>query len=232
MLISIFEVGFETKFRFVKHTILKTAFFTLLVAICCLAGSGNVFAQNKQRVIQLSGVVLGEDSVSGLPGVYIYVPKAGRGTTTNNVGFFSMPVLVGDSIVISSVGYARQYYVVPDYPSEFLTVVFELHENVRELQTVTVTAFPTEEVFKEAVLALNVPLDENGIDQKNLNAELLALMLKTTPMDGPMNSRYYLNQWANSQGNRYMPVTNPFLNPFNWVKFFNSMKKNKKKPKQ
>jgi len=232
MLISIFEVEFETKFPFVKHTILKTAFFTLLVAICCLAGSGNVFAQNKQRVIQLSGVVLGEDSVSGLPGVYIYVPKAGRGTTTNNVGFFSMPVLVGDSIVISSVGYSRQYYVVPDYPSEFLTVVFELHENVRELQTVTVTAFPTEEVFKEAVLALNVPLDENGIDRKNLNAELLALMLKTTPMDGPMNSRYYLNQWANSQGNRYMPVTNPFLNPFNWVKFFNSMKKNKKKPKQ
>jgi len=232
MLISIFEVGVVKKFPFVKHTIVKSAFFALLVAFCCLAGSGNLFAQNKQRVIQLSGVVLGEDSVSGLPGVYIYVPKAGRGTTTNNVGFFSMPVLVGDSIVISSVGYAHQYYTIPDYPSEFLTVVFELKEDVKYLKEVTVTAFPTEEVFKEAVLALNVPLDENGIDQKNLNAELLALMLKTTPMDGPMNSRYYLNQWANSQGNRYMPVTNPFLNPFNWVKFFNSMKKNKKKPKQ
>ena len=47
-------------------------------------------------------------------------------------------------------------------------------------------------------------------------------------MDGPQNQRYYLNQWANSQGSKYMPVTNPFLNPFNWVKFFNSMKKNKK----
>ena len=232
MLISIFEVRLKRNYTFVRHTLVKTAFFALLIAICCLAGSTSLFAQNKQRVIQLSGVVLGEDSVSGLPGVYIYVPKAGRGTTSNNVGFFSMPVLVGDSIVISSVGYTRQYYVVPDYPSEFLTVVFELHENVHELQTVTVTAFPTEEVFKEAVLALNVPLDENGIDQKNLNAELLALMLKTTPMDGPMNSRYYLNQWANSQGNRYMPVTNPFLNPFNWVKFFNSMKKNKKKEKR
>jgi len=232
MLISIFEVRLKRNYAVVRHTLVKTVFFALLMAICCLVGSTSLFAQNKQRVIQLSGVVLGEDSVSGLPGVYIYVPKAGRGTTSNNVGFFSMPVLVGDSIVISSVGYTRQYYVVPDYPSEFLTVVFELHENVRELQTVTVTAFPTEEVFKEAVLALNVPLDENGLDKKNLNAELLALMLKTTPMDGPMNSRYYLNQWANSQGNRYMPVTNPFLNPFNWVKFFNSMKKNKKKEKR
>jgi hypothetical protein len=26
-----------------------------------------------------------------------------------------------------------------------------------------------------------------------------------------------------------MPVTNPFLNPFNWVKFFNGLKSNKKK---
>lgn len=224
----------DQKSLFVKRNVGKIAVFTLLVAVLYLACATNIAAQSKQskqRVIQLSGVVLGEDSVSGLPGVYIYVPKAGRGTTTNAVGFFSMPVLVGDSILISSVGYARKYYTVPDYPSEFLTVVFELHEEAIELQPVTVTAFPTEEVFKEAVLALNVPLDDNGIDQKNLNAELLALMLKTTPMDGPQNQRYYLSQWANSQGTKYMPVTNPFLNPFNWVKFFNSLKKDKKKKK-
>ena len=63
--------------------------------------------KQKKRVIQLSGVVLEEDSVSGVPvpGVHIYVPKAGRGTTTNGMGFFSMPVLEGDEIIISAVGY-------------------------------------------------------------------------------------------------------------------------------
>jgi hypothetical protein len=75
-------------------------------------------------------------------------------------------------------------------------------------------------------------MDENGIDQKNLNAELLALMLKSTPMDGPQNQRYYLSQWASHQSDKFMPVTNPFLNPFNWVKFFNSIKKDKKKKKR
>ncbi len=30
--------------------------------------------------------------MSGVPGVHVYVPKAGRGTTSNNVGFFSMAV--------------------------------------------------------------------------------------------------------------------------------------------
>lgn len=214
-----------------KQQRLKIALFSLLLAICLVASYMPASAQNKKRIIQLSGVVLGQDSVSGLSGVHIYVPKAGRGTTTNSIGFFSMPVLVGDSIIVSSVGYARQFYIVPDHPSEFLTVVFELNEDVTYLSEVTASAFPTEEVFKEAVLALNLPAD-NQIDQKNLNAELLALILKTTPMDGPMNQRYYLNQWASHTNDRFMPVTNPFLNPFNWVKFFNSLKQDKDKKKK
>jgi hypothetical protein len=211
-----------------KNFVTQAAFLAFILTVLCLVSSFTASGQGQKRVIQLSGVVLGEDSVSGLPGVYIYVPKAGRGTTSNSVGFFSMPVLVGDSIVISSVGYTRQYYIVPDHPSEFLTVIFELSEDVTYLSNVTVTAFPTEEVFKEAVLALNLPPDQE-IDQKNLSQELLALILKTTPMDGPMNQRYYLNQWASGQGTKYMAVTNPFLNPFNWVKFFNSLKTDKKK---
>jgi hypothetical protein len=213
-----------------RYKIQKLALFSFLLAILLLAGLSSVSAQNKKRIIQLSGVVLGQDSTSGVPGVHIYVPKAGRGTTTNSIGFFSMPVVVGDSIIISSVGYERQFYMVPNHPSEFLTVIFEMSEDVTYLSAVTATAFPTEEVFKEAVLALNLPPD-GQIDQKNLNAELLALILKTTPMDGPQNQRYYLNQWASHTNDKFMPVTNPFLNPFNWIKFFNSLKKDQKKKK-
>lgn len=199
---------------------------TFLLALVCSVQT--VQAQQK-RVIQLSGVVLGEDSVSGVPGVHVYVPKAGRGTTTNGVGFFSMPVLTGDEIVISSVGYQKQYFTVPDNSPEFQTIIVTMVEESIQLPEVVVVPFPTEEVFKEAVLALNVPMDDQTIDKKNLNHELLALMLKTTPMDGYQNQRYYLNQWASSTSDKFQPVANPFLNPFNWVKFFNSLKKNKKK---
>jgi hypothetical protein len=182
--------------------------------------------QQQKRVIQLSGVAM--DTVQGpVPGVHVYVPKAGRGVTTNGVGFFSMPVLVGDSIIVSSVGYQRQYYIVPETAAEYLTIIIPMVEDVTYLKEIEILPYPTEEVFKEAVLALNLPAGPN-VDEKNLNSELLALMLKTTPMNGPQNQRYYLNQWAASQNDRYMPVTNPFFNPFNWVKFFNGLKKNKK----
>jgi hypothetical protein len=202
---------------------------SLLFVVCCAVIPGK--AQTKKRVIQLSGVVLEEDSVSGapLPGVHVYVPKAGRGTTTNGMGFFSMPVLEGDEIVISSVGYGRQNLTVPgDWP-EYQTVIVTIVQDTTYLQEVVIVPFPTEEVFKQAVLAMNMPLNETGIDKRNFNEELMALMLKTTPMDGYQNQRYYLDQWANSANSRFQPVTNPFLNVFNWAKFFSSLKKTKKK---
>jgi len=196
----------------------------MLVAVCSMHA---VQAQQK-RVIQLSGVVIGNDSVSGLPGVHVYVPKAGRGTTTNAVGFFSMPVLIGDELVISSIGYEKQHFTVPENSPEYQTIIITMVSDTTFLPDIVVTPFPTEEVFKQAVLALNMQPDDR-IDKRNMNEELLALMLKTTPMDGYQNQRYYLNQWAASTSDKFQPVTNPFLNPFNWVKFFNQMKQQKKK---
>jgi len=196
----------------------------MFVAVC---GMHSAQAQQK-RVIQLSGVVIGNDSVSGLPGVHVYVPKAGRGTTTNAVGFFSMPVLIGDELVISSIGYEKQHFTVPENSPEYQTIIITMVSDTTFLPDIVVTPFPTEEVFKQAVLALNMQPDDR-IDKRNMNEELLALMLKTTPMDGYQNQRYYLNQWAASTSDKFQPVTNPFLNPFNWVKFFNQMKQQKKK---
>ena len=197
-----------------------------LVAMVLVFIATDSHAQQPKRVIQLSGVTM--DTLTGpVPFVNIYVPAAGRGVKTNTVGFFSLPVLAGDSVVISAVGYQRQYLVVPYNAEEYMTIFVSMVEDVTYLREVEILSYPTEEVFKEAVLALNLPPEE--IDEKNLNAELLALMLKTTPMDGPLNQRYSLNQWAASQNDKFMPVTNPFLNPFNWVKFFNGLKKSKKK---
>jgi hypothetical protein len=209
------------KFLFYKSFAL-TAFLLVVFSLVSFDSS----AQQQKRIVQLSGVVI--DTLQGpVPGVYVYVPKAGRGTATNHVGFFSMPVVVGDSIVISSVGYTTQYYIVPATSNEYETIIVSMIQDVTYLKEVEIVPYPTEEVFKEAVLALNLPAEK--IDQRNVNAELLALMLKTTPMSGPQNQKYYLDQWAATQNDKYMPVTNPFLNPFNWVKFFNGLKNNKKK---
>lgn len=199
----------------------------LVMTVGGMMAATSGYAQVKRKIIQLSGVVLGEDSVRGLPGAHVYVPKAGRGTSTQGTGFFSMPVLVGDSVVISSVGYVRRHYIVPDTQDEFLTIIVEMVTDNTILSDVIIMPFPTEEVFKQAILALNMPMD-NGIDKKNLNAELMALMMRTTPMDGNLNYRYYMDQYNSSIQDRSIARTNPFLNPFNWARFFRDLKQNRK----
>lgn len=203
---------------------IRIKWFIFLLGLILSVSATESFAQSKKRVIQLSGVILGEDSVSGLPGVHIYVPKAGRGTTSNRTGYFSMPVLEGDSVVISSVGYNRRHYIVPKSVSEYLTIIVEMVPDITYLEEVEIMPFPTEEVFKEAVLALNIPMD-NGVDPNALNAELLALMLRTTPMDGQANYKYYMSQYPGMINDRFQPRTNPLLDPFNWARFFRGLKK-------
>ncbi len=201
-------------------TITTIIFFFLL-----LTGISNQVNAQQKKVVQLSGIILGTDSTSGLPGVHVYVPKRQDGTTSNYLGFFSLPVLVGDSVVFSAIGYKRQSYIVPDMNKQ-VTVVVEMVTDTTYLETITIMPFPTEEIFKEAVLALNLPADEE-VDEDMLNQELLTLMMRSAPIDAQTNYKYYMDQVIYQQQYRYGPRPNPFLNPFNWAKFIRSLKKKK-----
>lgn len=190
-------------------------------------------AEAQRRVIQFSGVVVGEDSTSGVPGVHIYVPKAGRGTTSNMYGYFSMPALVGDSVVIQAMGYKNQHYTIPGDQGESITVVVELMTDTTYLPTLEIFPYPTEQMFKEAILALKLPdpVDENS---PNLGPEVLAQMAREIPMDGAMNHSYYMEQQFFREHNRYTNprYNNPLLNPINWAKFIKSIKRGDFKQKK
>ena len=191
------------------------------------------YAQGKVEVIQLSGLVLGEDSTSALGGVNVYVPTAGRGTATNQYGYFSMPVLPGDSVLFSTVGYKRQYYVVPKKQYESLTVIVELATDTTYLPAITVFPFPSEEVFKDAVLALNLPDNDQYANMRgNLEENLLARMFEAMPMDGSMNHRYFMNQQFDRVQYGSGPRPNPLLNPFAWGEFIKSIKRGDFKKKK
>jgi hypothetical protein len=83
-----------------------------VLLVLCLALYSLTYGQIRgitPKVIQFTGVIFANDSASIVPGVHVYVPHGGRGTTTNPYGFFSMPVLVGDSILFSAVGFVKSY---------------------------------------------------------------------------------------------------------------------------
>lgn len=191
---------------------------------------GSISAQDKERdVIQFSGVVTNQDTVSGIMGVHIYVPKRERGTTTNYYGFFSFPVSEGDSVVISAVGFQKYHVIIPEIDEDSYTMIIPMVEDTTYLPELEIMPFPTEEMFKEAVLAYRLPNqdDLNNMD-RNLDPMTLMEMARVTPMDGSLNHKYFTQQQAVYLHDAYGPRYNPLLNPFAWAEFFKTLKKKKK----
>jgi len=192
-----------------------------------MLSSSKLLAQSNSKdlsVVQFTGIIVSDDGISEVPGVHIYVPKSGRGTTTNMYGYFSMPALVGDEVIISAIGFLKQNYVVPEGENGRVNVLFKLEEDTVYLQNVDISPYISERQFKEAILALNLP-NNDKIYENRLDGAALATMVRNTPYDAGLNARYYFDQQFYHLQDNYGPRSNPFLNPFNWSRFIQSLKK-------
>ena len=125
---------------------------THLYALILLSGfffcSQALVAQDKQekKVIQLSGIVLNADSTDAVPGVNIYVPKKGRGTVSGRFGYFSMPVLEGDTIVFTFIGLKKQSFTVPEkMENDRISLILTMEVDEIALAEIEVLPYPTED---------------------------------------------------------------------------------------
>lgn len=180
------------------------------------------------QVIQFTGIIMATDSSSVIPGVYVYVPKSYRGTASNPYGFFSLPVVEGDSVVFSAVGYKRQSFVIPKHdPSTSLKVLVFLEEDVIFLDEVEVFPFPTEAMFKQAVITMELPYNR---DYANMQAWINATYMKDPGLDyfgasASANHRYMMDLQTAQFQSKFGPQPNNLLNPFAWASFIQSLKK-------
>ncbi|TPE43886.1 carboxypeptidase-like regulatory domain-containing protein [Pontibacter mangrovi] len=165
-------------------------------------------AQSKQRVVQLSGFVATGDSLYGVAGAGVYVPGTNRGTYTNEFGYFSLPVLAGDSVLFDALGFKAQYLIIPkNYSSQSYSIIMQMQEEPTELPTVDVFPWPTERDFKEAVANVKLPDKGNAILTKNLDPRRLEELARITPMSGTQNFRFWQEQQVQHQQNRIMAPT-------------------------
>lgn len=183
------------------------------------------FAQGEKQVIRFSGLIVDGDSAYGVPGVHIYVPKAGRGTSTDYYGTFSMPTLAGDTVIISAIGFRRQYIIIPDRREAAYSVLINLKNDTTYLPVVEVFPYPSVEVFKEAFIALELPTTAEEALAKNLDRNRLATLSLNLPMSAAANYRYYTNQHYSSLANKNSATSISLLNPFAWVELINAIKR-------
>lgn len=197
--------------------------------------STNTHTKDGKRIIQFHGLVLEGDSLYGVAGARVYDPKSRRGATTGVLGYFSFPVVEGDSITVVAVGYRRRNLVIPSIPADesayFMKIM--VSQDTIMLPEYVVGGLPPEQVFKDAVLAYSEPYkqDMNNAD-RNLNDQIMSRLLENSGMSANMNHAYYMQQQVQYIENRYMATSAPFLDPFAWNRFFKDVENEKEKKRE
>jgi hypothetical protein len=182
----------------------------------------------QKKVVQFTGVVMEMDSFNVIPGVHVYIPKGGRGTTTNPYGFFSIPVVEGDSVIFTAVGFKRTYFIIPKHEAKSsLKVIVTLEQDVTFLEEVEVFPFPNEEMFKRAVVTMQLPYNR---ENANLQAWINATYMKEGSgyyyaSSPAMNQRVFQDQQVQMFQNKFGPQTTNLLNPWAWNSFIQSLKR-------
>ncbi len=199
-------------------------FFFCFVLVFLLTANAHAQDTQEKKVVQLSGIILNADSTSAVSGVNVYVPRKGRGTSSNQFGYFSLPVAEGDSVVFSFVGLKNQAFKVPaKVAKDKLSLILTMAQDEIALGEVEVMPYPTEEEFKQAVLAMNV--EEIPLDRGNLSPQMLLRWAEQMPASANENFRTFQSGQMQQLQDRYGPRSFPLLNPFAWAEFIKSIKR-------
>ncbi len=186
----------------------------------------------QRRVVQFSGLVVSGEESFGVPFAAIFVPKTSRGAYTNDMGFFSFPLLIGDTCMVRASGFKAQKYVIPDDGRESISVVLTMVADTSLLPEVEILPFPTEADFKRAFLSLKLPDTDMNRMRRNLNTNMLARMQQNLGFDAGLNHLYFQNQQISQATNQnFLPTTNQLINPFAWGRFLKDIKRERRMKK-
>ncbi len=214
-----------------KHSYIFPSLLLLFLGFIFSSLDSHAQDVKEKKVIQLSGIILNADSTDAVAGVNIYVPKKGRGTSSGRFGYFSMPVLEGDSVVFSFIGLKRQSFKVPEnIEKDRISLIITMEVDEIALAEIEVMPYPTEEEFKNAVMAMTV-VDPMSISRANMSPEMLLRWAESMPASGNENFRYFQQGQLQQNQDLYGPRPLRLLDPFAWSQFIRSIKRGDLKSK-
>jgi hypothetical protein len=203
-----------------------------LVLVCILFSPKLALSQrNNEDLVQFSGVVVTADSLRPVPFTSILTEKAGRGTTTDYWGFFSVVVHKRDLITFSALGFKKVYFRIPDTLRESrYSLIQVMSSDTIMLSETVIYPWPTKQQFRQAFLKIAIPDDDIEIarhnlavmdmrdrDPKNYDPEKFG-------MNGAQNYRNYVDRQVDKMYYAGQTIPNNLLNPIAWAKFIQAWK--------
>ncbi len=197
--------------------------YSLLVA--AQSAVKDTAANKPDKLIQFSGVIITHDSLQPIPYVTVFDKTTRRGTISDFYGFFSFVAREKDTIVFSSIGFKKAYYIIPDSLTENrYSIIQMLKQDTIVLKEQIIYPWPSKEQFAQAFVNLSLPEDYLAKAQKNLEKYSLYKSSLTLPNDPEMSYRYAMQKELTKMYSAGQVPTLNLLNPVAWYKFIEAWK--------
>lgn len=180
------------------------------------------------KIIQLSGVVISEETLEELPYVTVFDKTLRKGVISDYYGYFSMVTFPGDTIVFSSPGHKKSSYIVPDtLKQNRYSLIHMIPSDTLQLKEVTIYPWPSKEEFANAFVNMRPYDDALRRAQQELSGESLAFAAARIQTDPSLAYGNIMNQrYSQLYSSNQVPVNN-LLNPYAWSKFLKDWKDGK-----
>lgn len=181
-------------------------------------------------LIQLSGVVVAEETLEPMPYTTIFNKTRRNGVIADYYGYFSLVTFPGDTLFFSFYGMKSSSFIVPDTLIENrYSIIHMLQKDTLNLPAVVVYPWPSREEFAKAFLEMDPYDDALRLAQRQLSGESLAFI--AAKLDGDASLAYGMTQnqqYTQLYTNGQLPVNN-LLNPYSWAKLVKDWKDGKLK---
>jgi hypothetical protein len=184
--------------------------------------------QKEEPLIQFSGRVLDQDSLTPIPFVSILIKGTHRGAVSDYLGFFSLVLVPGDELEFFSVTHKNRTYRVPDTLSQkYYFAIQVLSKDTIQLPPVEIYPWPSKDDFKRAFLALNLNETDAQRADQNLQREALTYLERNQGPDAHLNYRYVMENYYTRIYAAGQQPSITLLNPVKWAEFIDAWRKGK-----
>lgn len=202
----------------------KIVLYVLLISGPIVANAQ--FDKLKDSVVQVYGFVMTADSLVGIPGVTVSVKGRNQGAFTNDQGIFSIPLLKGDVIEFTSIGYKPILVTIPrDLVGNQYSMVQTMVIDEKLLPATIIKPRPTREQFDRDFVNTKVPDDDIEILRQNTEAAKRRILLKGLSTDAREASNYYLRNAATHYSYLGQAPPQNIFNPIAWADFIKAWKR-------
>lgn len=172
------------------------------------------YTKDSVRVMQISGMVVGQRSQEPIPYVQVQVNHSRMGALTNQDGFYSLPVTENDTIYFSHVAYRPTKLIIAKYLQEYkgsdtyIYVVNYMKDDTFSVRPIYIYPYKNKDEVVAAIMNMEVDkTSPDNIARDNLDPKVMDAIMASLPKDG--EERYIVGRqtyYQNFNRQNLMPV--------------------------